>query len=325
MSFVHPQLFWVMIVPPVIFALLLTTNKDSLSRIFDDKVLKRLSVGDNSIPMILRNILFFTAIMLMIVAMARPVMEKGDKLVEVKGLSLLTAIDISGSMRSKDLYPNRLEFAKKKLTALFDAMPSDEISVVAFAHSSFMLAPFSSDKETLKQIVDGVNDQHINMGSTDFSALGGLIAKILEKKKPKIVVVVSDGGDKKALENFAEILKEAEITLYVILVGTKEGAPVLDTKGKPIVGSNGSIAITQRNNDLGEIAIETGGAFVVASNGKDDITKLVETMRDNHKTKQQGEVNIKDRVEYFYYPLGGGLLMLLFALSSLPRRQTIKS
>ncbi len=325
MSFVHPQLFWAMIVPLIIFALLLTNNKDNLSRIFDKEVLKRLTAGDNSVPIMLRNILFFTAILLMIVAMARPVIEKGDKTVEVKGLSLLTAIDISGSMRSKDIYPNRLEFAKQKMLLLFDAMPSDEISVVAFAHSSFILAPFSSDKETLKQIVMGVNDKYINMDSTDFYALGGLIAKVLDKKKPKIVVVVSDGGDKKALENFAILLKDEKITLYVILVGTKEGAPVLDDKGKSIIGTNGSIAITQLNNDLGEIAVETGGAFIVASNGKEDISKLVDTMRSKHKTTQQSEVSIKDRVEYFYYPLGTGLFMLLLALSSLPRRYTTKS
>jgi len=41
-------------------------------------------------------------------------------------------------------------------------MPTDEISVIAFAHSSFILAPFSSDKDTLSQIVSGVNDKYIS-------------------------------------------------------------------------------------------------------------------------------------------------------------------
>ncbi len=320
MTFVHPQLFWALVVPLVIFALLLTTNKDNLSRIFDKEVLKRLSRGDDSIPMSIRNIISFLAIFLMIVAMARPVLERGDKVVEIEGLNLVTAIDISGSMRSKDLYPNRLEFGKKKLISLLDSMPTDEVSIVAFAHSSFVLAPFSSDKETLKEIVRGVNDKYINMGSTDFLALGGLIAKILEKKKPKIAVIVSDGGDKKDLESLSELLKDNGITLYAILVGTKEGAPVLDSSGKPMSNANGDIAITQLNSDLGEIAIESGGAFVVATNGKEDITKLVSTIKSNHKTTKKSSVNIKDRVEYFYYPLALALLLLLLSFSSLPRR-----
>ncbi len=318
--FVHPYLFWGLVIPFVIFAVLVSTNKDRLSRVFDEKVLARLSVGSNAVPMVLRNIIIFMAIFLMIVAMARPAIEKGDKVVEVKGLSLLTALDISGSMRSKDDYPNRLEFAKKKMLTLFEKMPSDEIAVVAFAHVSFVLAPFSSDKATLGQIVERVNDKYINMGSTDFSALGSLAAKMLDKKKPKIMIVFSDGGDKKALKGFAGEMKESGIELYVVLIGTKEGAPVLDGNGKPLTQKDGTIAISQRNDALGEIALDTGGAYVIAGNGKEDINKLVSIIRSEHKSTQKGAVKIKDRVELFYYPLFGALLLLLISFSSMPRR-----
>lgn len=322
--FVHPYLFWALIIPFLVFAVLLSTNKDRLSRLFDERVLARLSAGSNALPTIVRNMVIFAAILLMIVAIARPVIEKGDKVVEVKGLSLLTALDISGSMRSKDDYPSRLEFAKKKMMTLFDKMPSDEIAVVAFAHVSFVLAPFTSDKETLKSIVGRVNDKYINMGSTDFSALGSLAARMLEKKKPKILVVFSDGGDKEALKGFADEMKESGIALYVVLVGTKEGAPVLDANGKPMSKGDGTIAITQRNDALGKIALETGGAYVVATNGKEDIDKLVSIIHSRYKATQKGAVRIKDRVELFYYPLFGAVLLLLIAFSSVPTLRSDK-
>ena len=321
MTFVNPQFFWVLIVPFIIFAFLISTNKERLSRIFDEKVLKRLSATDESMPLVVRNILMFLAIFMMIVAMSRPVMEKGDKVVEVQGLTLLTALDISGSMRSTDVYPNRLEFAKQKMSVLFDAMPSDEIGVMAFAYSPFVLAPFSSDKETLKMMVEGVDDSYINMGSTDFSALGVLAASLLEEKKPKVLVLFSDGGDEEAIAGFADILKSAEIDLYVVLVGTEKGAPVIGEDGKPYTLEDGSIAITQRNNALGELAKENDGAYVVASNGKEDIAQLVAVIRGKYKNQQQGEVTVKERVEYFYYPLGLGLLFLLIGFSSIPRRR----
>ncbi len=323
MSFVNPQFFWALIVPFVIFAFLISTNKERLARIFDEKVLKRLSATDESMPLIVRNILMLLALFLMIVAMARPVIEKGDKTVEVQGLTLLTALDISGSMRSTDVYPNRLSFAKKKMSTLFDAMPSDEIGVVAFAYSPFVLAPFSSDKDTLKMMVEGVDDSYINMGATDFSALGELASSLLEEKKPKIMVLFTDGGDEEAIEGFTEILKANKIDLYVVLVGTEKGSPVIDEEGKPFSLEDGTIAITQRNDALGEVAKENDGAYVVASTGKDDIAQLVSVIRAKYKNQQQGAVTIKERVEYFYYPLGAGLLLLLIAFSSMPRRRAV--
>ena len=323
MSFVNPQFFWVMVVPFILFAFLISTNKEKLSRVFDEKVLKRLSATDESMPMMVRNVLMFVAIFLMIVAMARPVMEKGDKKVEVEGLTLLTALDISGSMRSEDIYPNRLTFAKKKMTDFFDAMPSDEIGVVAFAYSPFVLAPFSSDKETLKMMVEGVDDSYINMGSTDFSALGELTSSLLEEKKPKVLVLFTDGGDEEAIAGFADILKIEKVDLYVVLVGTDKGAPVIDENGKPFTQKDGTIAITQRNDALGELAKENGGAYVVASNGTEDITGLVSVIRGKYKNQQQGEVLVKERIEYFYYPLGLAVLLLLILFSSMPRRREV--
>lgn len=323
MSFVNPQFFWVMIIPFVILMFLISTNKERLSRIFDEKVLKRLSATDESMPLVARNIFMFLAIFMMIVAMSRPVMEKGDKVVEVQGLTLLTALDISGSMRSSDVYPNRLEFAKKKISMLFDAMPSDEIGVMAFAYSPFVLAPFSSDKETLKMMVEGVDDSYINMGSTDFSALGELASTLLEKKKPKVLVLFTDGGDEEAIAGFSTVLKDAEIDLYVVLIGTEKGAPVIGEDGKPFTQKDGTIAITQRNDALGELAKENDGAYVVAGNGKEDISQLVSVIRGKYKNQQQGEVRVKERVEYFYYPLGLGLLFLLISFSSMPRRREI--
>ena len=106
----------------------------------------------------------------------------------------------------------------------------------------------------------------------------------------------------------------------MVLIGSEKGAPVIDEKGKPFTLEDGTIAITQRNDALGELAKENGGAFVIAGNGTEDMQELASVIRGKYKNQQQGEVKVKERVEYFYYPLGLGLLLLLIAFSSLPRR-----
>ena len=319
MQFVYPQFFWVMIVPFAVFVFLVMTNKDSVSRVFSEKILERLRADSESLPNSLRNLVLFASVFLMIVALSRPVIEKGEKVVNLKGISAVVALDISGSMRSTDLYPNRLEFAKKKLMELLDAMPSDEIALTAFAHNAFVLAPFTSDKATLKQIVEGVNESYINMASTDFSAMAELAARLLAKWKEKVLIVFTDGGDEEALKGLATILKEKGITLYAVLVGTQKGAPVLDEQGRPLRLRNGNIAITQVNEALGKIARQSGGEYLIAGYGKSDMKWLAQRVHGKFSGKKQGVIHIKERVELFPYPLIAAALLLLMGLSSMPR------
>jgi Ca-activated chloride channel family protein len=320
MSFVTPQVLWMMGIPLAIFTYFILTHKDKFLQLFEKSVLDRLTVGDDSLPLVIRNLTLIVALFFMVVAIARPVIDHGDRVVQLEGLSVVVALDISGSMRSKDIYPNRLAFAKKKINQLLERMPNDDVSLIAFAYSSFILAPFTSDKETLKLLIEGVNDQYINMGSTDFTALGEFTAELLEKKKTKIVVIFSDGGDRGQLEKFRRIIRQNNIALYVVLVGTKEGAPVVRKNGKNII-KDGKLVISQRGDELGQVAIENNGAFIIANSGEHDIEELVETIKSQHQSKVKGEVVIHDREELFYYPLGVGLLFLLLGFISLPRRR----
>jgi len=171
-------------------------------------------------------------------------------------------------------------------------------------------------------LLDGVDESYINLASTDFAALGDLASTFLEKKHPKILVVFTDGGDTTALKGFKQSLKDANITLYTVLVGTQKGAPVLDANNRPIHTKQGTIAISQRNDALLKIAQSTGGKGIVATNGKGDMHTLAATIHRTFKSQQQGKVTIKERTEFFIYLLAAATVLLLLGLMSLPRKNT---
>ena len=320
MSFVHAQLFWILIVPLIAFGFFILRHHDNFLEIFDAEVLKRLSVGDDSMSVTARNTVLLLALFFLLLALARPAINQGEHTLEQEGFSALLALDISASMRSKDVYPNRLEFAKKNISYLLDSLSNAELGLIAFSHSVYMLAPFSSDKVILEQLLDGVDEHYISMKSTNFRALASFSIKVLEKKEPKILILFSDGGESKDTRAFAKMIKKEKITLYVVLIGTEQGSPVLDKEGK-IVSQNGKIIISKRNDSLAKIAIKSGGEYILASGGRSSIEKLLEKIQKKHQYYKKGRVTIYDREELFYYPLGFGLLLLLIGFGSLPRKK----
>ncbi|MDD5406669.1 MAG: VWA domain-containing protein [Sulfurovaceae bacterium] len=318
--FVYPYLFWILVIPFAVFAFLVTTNKSKIDRLFDPQVLEKIRVDANNVPQVMRNVLFFIALFFMIVAMARPVIDRGEIKTPINGSKVVLAIDISGSMRSRDNYPNRLEFAKRKVKALLQEMNGDEVALVAFADNSFLAAPFTTDIVALQNILDGININPANIGSTNFTSFGEMIAFLTNDKQNKTAIVISDGGDERDLMDFESLLRKNNIKLFVLLVGSKNGSAVLDANSKPFILPNGKIAFTNRNDALGSIALQQNGAYMIASHDDKDIKELADILHRSNIIENNSSDTIRDRQELFYYPVGISLVLLLFAWSSIPVR-----
>jgi Ca-activated chloride channel family protein len=306
----------------VAFSFFIIRHKDGFLHIFDKKTLERLTISDTSMPMVARNSILLLALFFMLIALARPVIENGEQKISLKGLSAVVAVDISASMRAKDIYPNRLEFAKKSIGYLLDSMPHNELSLVAFSQSAFLISPFTEDKTILKSLINGVNSGYSNMKSTNLIALAEFASQILSKKEPKILILFSDGEDREDIEKFSKILKKEKITLYLVLVGTKVGSPIINANGKALT-KDGEIVITKREDALGVVATTTAGAYTIAKTGKRSIEELVAIIKKSHKLQTKKEIIIYDREELFYYPLAMALFLLLIGFSSLPRMLTM--
>jgi len=324
MSFANPYIFLVLIIPFFLFAWLVLTNKDGVERVFSKKVLDRIRVNSEGLSSRGRNALFLASVFFMIVAMSHPYLNYGKEKVKLGSLEIAMALDISGSMRAKDRYPNRLEFAKVKIKELLKEMPEDEFMLFTFSTNVYLVSPMTSDKDTLNSVVDGITSDYI-LDSSNFTTLAQALKETLKDKKDKIAIIVSDGADSRDLTNFKEIIRKEKITVYAILVGTKEGSPVLDKKLKTVLNKNDQIIITKVNEELGKIAKKSGGDYIVAEYDDNDIKALTDKIESKFQSTNSGKViEITDKTELFYYPLFLSAFLLLLSLISTPTAESFK-
>jgi len=260
----------------------------------------------------------------MIIAMSHPYLNYGREKIKLGSLNIAMALDISDSMRAKDRYPNRLEFAKVKIKELLKEMPEDEFMLFTFSTNVYLVSPMTSDKDTLNSVVDGITSDYL-LDSSNFTTLGQVLKETLKDKRDKIAIIISDGGESKDLTAFKNIIKKNGITLYAILVGTKDGSPVLDKNLKTILDKNDNIVITKVNEELGKIAKASGGDYIIAEYGNSDIKNLVNKIENKFQGINSGKtIEITDKTELFYYPLFLSAFLLLLSLISTPTAESFK-
>lgn len=95
---------------------------------------------------------FFLALILIVVALARP--QRSNERVEqfTEGIDILLVMDISESMDLQDFTPNRLEAAKKTAIEFIEGRFGDRIGMVVFSGEAYSLSPLTNDYKLLTSL-----------------------------------------------------------------------------------------------------------------------------------------------------------------------------
>ncbi len=323
MKFLHPEFLYYMLPPLIVLFVLLLTQKEPQASYFSDEVMQRLRVVANTLSLKARNALFFLAGIFMIIAMAEPVIPNGKVELEQKSADIVLALDISNSMLANDLYPNRLEFAKRKAIDFIKKLKQDRVGVVAFAKGSYLVSPLSFDHEAVAFLLKNLETTSITEQGTDFMALLQTVAASSKHSKQKYLLIFTDGGDKSDFSKEIAYAKEHGITVFVLGVGTTRGAPIKLPKGG-FMKYNGKMVITKLNEHIADLATKTGGVYIQASNSPKDIGVMYEEMQSVVEKKRIKAQRIEDYIPLFYFPLGAAMLTLLVAFGSMTKRTKVE-
>jgi Ca-activated chloride channel family protein len=264
--------------------------------------------------------LFWIAMGLLMIAMARPQRAHDEEIVNGEGIDIFLVMDLSSSMLARDFNPDRLTVSKKVAVDFVSHRQYDRIGLAVFAAESYTQCPLTHDHHVLIEYL-----QQLECGALeDGTAIGmGLAAAVNRLKdsdaKSKVVVLLTDGVNNAGYirpATAAELAKEFDIKVYTIGVGSYGQALSPVRRGADGAYRFGWTTVEIDEELLKSIADQTGGKYYRAIS-EAALQQVYEEIDQLEKTEV--EITVYRRYqELFYIPLIAGLCLLagLMALRS---------
>jgi Ca-activated chloride channel family protein len=280
MRFAQPHLLWILLVLPLVVlgTVVAFTRRRRLLERLGGRVLTERMAASVSLPRkVWRAMLLILALGLLLVAVGRPQAGGRAKLEKQRGLDLVVALDFSKSMLARDMYPSRLERAKRELERLLDRLGGDRVGLVAFAGVTMSYPP-TTDYAAVKLFWRDLGPADIPVGGTAIGpALKTGMAQLVALRRAggearsQVILLLTDGEDNESEpQAVAEEAAKLGIKIYAVGIGSRSGelVPEINEDGQTVgyvKDSNGQYVTSRLAEDmLARLASTTGGEYLRA-------------------------------------------------------------
>ena len=234
------------------------------------------------------------ALACLILALARPQVRDVRNRTKGEGIDMVLCIDVSGSMRSRDFYPDRLEVAKEMAAEFVKQRPVDQIGLVIFSGEPFTQFPLSTDHASLIIQIQSLRSGLLEDGTVIGEGLATSVARLSNSKsKSKVIILLTDGKEEppetRLLDPYTalEIAKTEGVKVYTIGMMARAGATIAEGGGTG--GTNAFLDETL----LKRIATQTGGEYFRATD-KEGLKEIYTQIDRLEKT----EVDVVSRTRF---------------------------
>lgn len=249
-----------------------------------------------------RWVLPLAALTLLILAVARPRVPRGDLPDPTKGIDIMLTLDFSRSMAEHDFHlagkrVSRRVALEHVVNDFVSKRPNDRIGIVCFARSPFLVSPLTMDHEWAMT----------SLKETDFAtgtAIGEAMAASLQflkrnSDRSKVIIMVSDGENAVGRQpmEIAPMLLRDKVRMYSILIGPDIVTP-----------------IAAANHELNKVSRLTGGQFFQARDT--ETLQRVYGLIDQLEKKALLQKRFVTWYELFPWLVGAALVLLLYDLLS---------
>ena len=326
------MLWWLITIPVFVITYIVYTKRKQhqLTEFGDPELLAQLMPDASKSRPIWKFGMLIVALILLIVAAARPQYGQKEKTVKRQGIEVMVALDISNSMLAEDVAPNRLDRAKQMLSKMIDNMVDDKVGLVVFAGDAFTQLPITCDYVSAKMFLNTISPTLI---PTQGTAIGAALQTAItsfgaqESEAGRAIILITDGENHED-DAIAAAKKANELGMqvFVIGIGKPEGAPI------PKPGTNdyfkdraGQVVVSRLNEEMcQQIAVAGNGAYVRCDNTNTAMRALQQELDRIATTELESTVYADYNEQYQSFVLIALLLLAIefFILSRKNHRLT---
>ncbi|WP_278034563.1 vWA domain-containing protein [Flavobacterium nitratireducens] len=226
-TFLNPEFFWLFLLIPLAIAWLVV-KRNQQSATLKVSSIKGFKTKPSTLAKLkpYLSVLRILALCSLIIALARPrTVDISNKTKTTKGIDIVMAIDVSGSMLAKDLKPNRMEALKRVAADFVEQRPNDRIGLVVYASEAYTKTPVTSDKAIVEEAIGSIKYDNVLQDGTGIGmGLATAVNRLKDSKaKSKVIILLTDGVNNAGFiepETAADIAKQYGIKVYTIGIGT---------------------------------------------------------------------------------------------------------
>lgn len=314
--FANPEFFWLLLLLPLMLLWYWYWNKKSQANVtFSTTIAFKKTKNWSDALYHLLFVLRMITIALIVVALARPQTHSENAKTKITdGIDIVMAIDVSASMLSQDLKPNRFEALKKVASQFVKDRPNDRIGLVIYAGESYTKTPVTTDKSIILNALSEITYGQIEDGTAIGMGLATAVNRLKESKaKSRVIILLTDGVNNTGFidpQTAAELAAEYGIKVYTVGIGTNGMA-----LSPYALNADGSIIYRMQQVDIDEplmkkIAQVTKGRYFRATNNQklqqiyDEINQMETTKIEEFKYTEVDE-------KFRWWVLVAGVLLLL--------------
>lgn len=332
MTFGQPIYFWLLTLVPALARFLVwafRARRRALERFAAPPLADKLTESVRPVARRWKAVLLVLTVLFAVLALTQPRWGFEWREVKYRGVDVMVLLDVSKSMLTEDMRPNRLTQAKYAVQDLLDHLRGDRIGLVAFAGAAFVQCPLTVDYEAFRLTLKDADPRIIPRGGTAIGAAIRTALKAFEagEGRDRAIVLITDGEETESdALAAADEAARAGVKIFAIGVGTTEGEliPVRE-EGKPldfVKDKDGAVVKSRLDEEtLKQLALRTGGIYVRSAAGDFGMDTIYGKGIAQLQGKEQETQLRKRYFERFQWPLGLALALLLVECFVTDRRK----